>query len=411
MSEIDNIPEGWVETEIGNIPIDWKCVNFIEVGDDNVKRPFISGPFGSNISSKFFVESGVPVIRGNNLKLGIDNKFNDEGFAYLTKEKANELGTYAEKDDIIFTAAGTIGQVGIIEEKNKYSKYIISNKQLRARLNKKNVLPIYSYYWFSSPIMEKILKKRNTGSTIPLINLTILKTLPLPLPPLPEQKAIASILTSFDDKIELLQAQNKTLETIAQTIFKEWFGKYQIGDDLPEGWRVGEYSDLVKLSSGKGVKKSDYIKDGKYQIIGANGKIGRLNKFLINEKVILTGRVGTLGTVFMLNKPAWISDNVLINKPCIENSFYFTYFTLKGFNFFALNTGSTQPLITQRDLKSVNIIIPESIILKKYEEKSNILFSKIEINTAQIQTLKKTRDTLLPKLMSGQLRVQDNDIR
>ena len=124
-----------------NIPEGWKWIDFIEVGDHRLKRPFISGPFGSNISSKFFVESGVPVIRGNNLKLGVSNRFNDVGFAYLTKDKADELNTYAEIDDIIFTAAGTIGQVGIIEQNNLFDRYIISNKQLRARLNKNLILP------------------------------------------------------------------------------------------------------------------------------------------------------------------------------------------------------------------------------------------------------------------------------
>jgi type I restriction enzyme S subunit len=182
------------------------------------------------------------------------------------------------------------------------------------------------------------------------------------------------ILTAFDDKIELLQAQNKTLETTAQTIFKEWFGKYKIGDELPEGWRVGKYGELVNLSSGKGVKKSEYIENGQYEIIGANGLLGRLDKFLINEKVIITGRVGTLGTVYIINKLTWISDNVLISKPIINNSFYFTYFTLKTFDFSTLNTGSTQPLITQSALKSVEIKFPDKLILEKFENLSKPLF-------------------------------------
>jgi type I restriction enzyme, S subunit len=91
------------------------------------KGAIISGPFGSNISSKFFQESGVPVIRGNNLSNSIE-KFIDNGFVFISEKKADELNAYAIKDDIIFTAAGTIGQVGLIEANSKYKKYVISNK-------------------------------------------------------------------------------------------------------------------------------------------------------------------------------------------------------------------------------------------------------------------------------------------
>ena len=82
------------------------------------------------------------------------------------------------------------------------------------------------------------------------------------LPPIQEQKAIAKVLTAFDDKIELLQAQNKTLETMAQTIFKEWFGKYQIGDELPEGWRVVELQSVIEIGSSKRIFASEYTVSG-----------------------------------------------------------------------------------------------------------------------------------------------------
>ena len=85
------------------------------------KGAVISGPFGSNISSKFFVDKGVPVIRGNNMSLSLD-KFYDDGFVFVTKEKADELNCYAQEGDLIFTAAGTIGQVGILEAPLNYSK-------------------------------------------------------------------------------------------------------------------------------------------------------------------------------------------------------------------------------------------------------------------------------------------------
>ncbi len=121
------------------------------------KGAIVSGPFGSNISKKFFVKDGVPVIRGNNLTLG-RKKFVDEGFVYITEEKAYELrNCEAVAGDLVFTAAGTLGQVGLIPTNTEYSKYIISNKQLRIRCNPDRALPEYLYYWFSAPAMREYI--------------------------------------------------------------------------------------------------------------------------------------------------------------------------------------------------------------------------------------------------------------
>ena len=131
--------ERFKETEIGFIPESW---DFLKIEDikSNEKRSVITGPFGSNISSKFFVDEGIPVIRGNNLTNDL-NRFKDDGFVFITSEKADELKAWALSEDIIITAAGTLGQVGIIEKGSKFEKYVISNKQMRLRVNKNIIKP------------------------------------------------------------------------------------------------------------------------------------------------------------------------------------------------------------------------------------------------------------------------------
>ena len=164
------------------LPTGWEWSNIDTLKAEG--RSIVSGPFGSNIGSRFFVETGVPVIRGNNLSLDAI-RFKDTGFVFLTDEKAEEFrNCEAHTNDLIFTAAGTIGQVGIIPPNARFQKYIISNKQLRARLDTRKIRPIFAYYWLSSPTMIQFIQSRNTGSTIPLINLTVLKSLPIPVPPL-----------------------------------------------------------------------------------------------------------------------------------------------------------------------------------------------------------------------------------
>lgn len=175
------------------------------------KRSIISGPFGSNISSKYFVESGIPVIRGNNLSLSYD-KFYDDGFVFVTKEKADELKCYAYPNDLIFTAAGTLGQVGIIPVASNYKEYIISNKQIRARIDTNKVDLLYAYYWFSSPWIQKMLKQSNKGSTVPLLTLNEIRDLPILYPEsLVAQNNIAQCIDLISRKIDINNNINDNL--------------------------------------------------------------------------------------------------------------------------------------------------------------------------------------------------------
>ena len=381
MSIDEKLPFGWVKENLV------KCLE--SVIDYRGKTPEKS-------------DTGILTLSAKSVKMG----YIDYSQAYYISPKTYKsfmVRGFPKKGDVLMTTEAPLGCVAILDRDDVG----IAQRLLTLRGKKGILNNDYLRYYLTSRRGQYELHSRASGSTVQGIRRTEFVKVDIIRPSFEEQQTIASILTSFDDKIELLQAQNETLETIAQTIFKEWFGKYQVGDELPEGWRVGKYQEIVNLSSGKGVKQSEYIDHGEYEIIGANGSIGNLDKFLINEKIIITGRVGTLGTVFIINKPAWISDNVLISKPKNNCLFHFAYFTLKGFNFAALNTGSTQPLITQGDLKAVEIIIPIETVLKSFEKVSNKLFQKIEDNQEQIQTLQKTRDTLLPKLMSGKLRVEE----
>ena len=171
----------WPKVELQNIAL-------------NDKGAIASGPFGSNISAKYFVEEGVPVIRGNNLTKG-KTKFIDESFAYLTETKAAEFpNCIAVTDDIVFTAAGSIGQVGIIPPDTRYEQYVISNKQLRVRLDKSKANPNFVYAWLSSPLMVRYLENMNNGGAVPLLNLGIIRKVPVPLPPMETQTRLRQSL-------------------------------------------------------------------------------------------------------------------------------------------------------------------------------------------------------------------------
>ncbi|WP_165064193.1 restriction endonuclease subunit S [Desulfovibrio sp. ZJ200] len=252
----------------------------------------------------------------------------------------------------------------------------------------------WAYYYLKTQDINEL----DSGSAIPSTSREDFYQLPVSVPPLQEQHAIAAVLSSLDDKIDLLNRQNVTLEAMAEALFRQWFA-------ITSGERNNKtkIGDLFDISSGKGLKKEAFLENGTYPILGANGKIGTTNEFLYDEKIIYTGRVGTLGNIFTFFEKAWYSDNTLVFTEI--KYFYFTYFLLKFLHLEDYNVGSTQPLIRQSDIKNIEIFLPHKIRIEKFEGIAENIFAKIRSNQTQIITLEKLRDTLLPKLMSGEVRV------
>lgn len=411
------------ETDIGQIPSHWNLMTIDDI-KASTKKSIISGPFGSNISAKYFVEVGVPVIRGNNLSLDIQKKFKDEGFVFISEEKAKELGTWAEKDDIIFTAVGTIGQVGILLGNEKYLKYIISNKQLRLRVNTELVEPLYAYYWFASPFMIDMILQRNTGSSVPLINLSVLKSLLIPLPPKEERISILNVLSSLDDKIDLLHRQNATLEKMAETLFRQWFV-----EEAKEEWENCNLEDLCSQvnSGGTPSTKIESYYNGHINwystkelndnfLFESNSKItddGLKNssaKLFPKGTVVIAiyaaptvGRLGILGNESAFNQAA--CGFIANDKICCKE-FIYLFLKSQRDELNAMASGSAQQNLNVGKIKSYPAFIPDAVSMEQFRIVIIPMFKKIEKNTMKIRTLTALRDTLLPKLMSGEIRVE-----
>jgi type I restriction enzyme S subunit len=256
----------------------------------------------------------------------------------------------------------------------------------------------FIYYVLFGAYDELVALK--SGSAQPNLNTSLIKGLQISTPDVNEQCAIAEVLSSLDDKIDLLTRQNATLEALAQTYFRQWFV-----ESVSEDWETITLADLAIVSTGKGLKREQFIENGQYSVLGANGEIGRTDNYLYDEEIIITGRVGTHGKVFLINDKVWISDNVLIIKPFKCEYRFATYFMLKGLDYESMNVGSTQPLITQTDLKKQELAVTSGLF-EKFNDKVAMFFDKITANAHQIQTLQKLRDTLLPKLISGEVRVK-----
>jgi type I restriction enzyme S subunit len=238
------------------IPSGWRVVTVDEI---KAQEPSscVAGPFGSSISSKFFVDEGVPVIRGGNLRADL-TQFVPEGFVFVSTEQARKYPAQRVKaGDLIFTCWGTIGQVGRIPRDGPFPEYIISNKQLKLRPNTGLADSLFLYYYFASPEMVAHIRGRAIGSAVPGINLGILKELPVVLPPLRTQRKLVAILSAYDDLIENNNRRIKILEEMAQRIYREWFVELrypgheetQLTESrlgpMPSAWCVTQLSNLV----------------------------------------------------------------------------------------------------------------------------------------------------------------------
>ena len=384
-----NIPVGWVETTLG------ESINLIGGGTPKT-------------TIEEYWDGDIPW-------LSVVDFNNDNRWVLKTEKNITKLGLdksstkLLNKGDVIISARGTVGALAQLKYPMTFNQSCYGIRQ------KENITSENFMFYLIKCSIQKI--NRNVhGAVFDTITKQTFDFINIVLPPLSEQKAIAKVLTAFDDKIELLQAQNKTLETMAQTIFKEWFGKYQIGDELPEGWRVGKLGDVIDIFDSKRVPLSKPQREsmsGDYRYYGATKVMDYVNDYLFDGIYLLFAEDGSVmdenGHPFLqyVWGKFWVNNHTHILKGKNGFSTELLYVLCKKMKVAGIVNGAVQLKINQGNLLSKEIILPTDFILDKVDKIIQPLFNKLRINSSQIQSLTKTRDTLLPKLMSGQVRVNN----
>ena len=243
------------------------------------------------------------------------------------------------------------------------------------------------------------------GSAVPTLNRNHLQALAVKVPPLPTQQKIAAILSSLDDKIELNNKINTNLEAQAQTIFKSWFVDFEpFGRKMPEGWKVGKLSDLITVKYGKDHKK---LNDGNYPVYGSGGIMRYVEKFLYDKESVLIPRKGTLNNVFYINEPFWSVDTMFYTEMKKENIAKYVYFFVKGKDLNSMNAGSAVPSMTTEILNAIEVVIPSDEYLEKFENIVSPMFKQIKQCIIENENLASIRDTLLQKLMNGEIELDE----
>lgn len=273
----------------------------------------------------------------------------------------------------------------------------------------------FIYYLSNSEYFKEPAIKSMVGSSgRQRVQRDVVENLEIYVPSLNTQKKIGRLLSLFDKKISLNKKINKNLEEQLSLLFNDWFvnctpfkNEELIKSEwsvVPESWKDIEFGELIEITSGNrpDEKSEDKTSEFNIPLFGASKIMGYTKEYSYNEDILIIGRVGTHGVVQRVNYPCFPSDNTFVIK---SDYCGFVYQLLKRIDYDSLNTGSTQPLITQKSLKSVNTILPDEKILSKFEMISKTIFDKIQLNNDEISNLTKLRDTLLPKLMSGEIDV------
>ena len=378
------IPAGWEETTLGEVS---DITSSKRIFANEYKTSWIPFFRGKEITEKFY---------GNSISTEL----------FISEERYKELEKTVwvpQEGDILLTSVWTLGNPYLVE---KGMKFYFKDWNITRFHNFKDISPKWLFYRIISPIGKEILSHAKIGSTQQAYTIISLKQLPIHLPPLPEQQAIAAVLSSFDDKIELLRAENQTLEQMGQELFKERFGKWKVGDELPEGWRVGKITEIIRRESiSYKCDKKDLDDKGKTPILdqGTTGLYGYTSRdpdFIATKDspvIIFTNHTCNF---WFIDYPFCAIQNVLPYRWINGYDEYFLYFMTKGSIKFTEYKGHRPSFV------ALDFVIPPIELAQEFSKIAEGILKKISWNKEQIQTLSATRDQLLPKLMSGEVRVE-----
>jgi len=361
--------------------------------------------------SNSYKDEGISLIRSQNI---LDFKFSFDGLAFIDNEQADCLkNVTVEKNDILLNITGdSVARCCIVSDSVLPAR--VNQHVSIIRLNSEKADYRFIFYALQA-LKEELLMQAEIGATRKALTKGMIENLDIQFPPLPEQRAIASVLSSLDDKIDLLHRQNKTLEAMAETLFRQWFV-----EEADEGWEEGDIYRLIDVVYGYPFKSKFFnekqiglplirIRDLK------NGYSNIYTNEECEEKHILNcgDLVASMDGEFRLY--VWAGEKSVLNqRACkfvpkhnyVPHLYVFSLLKPHLHYYENVNIGTTVIHLSKADIDDIRISIPPKEILEQFGEIVNFFHEKLKNNNNQIRTLEKLRDTLLPKLMSGEVRVK-----
>ncbi|WP_237229077.1 restriction endonuclease subunit S [Rubinisphaera sp. JC750] len=444
----------WIEIEVNSIAA-------------TERNAVVGGPFGSDLVSKDYVPVGVPVIRGQNLSI---DRWVAGPYVYVSNEKADRLSAnLAKPGDLVFTQRGNAvlkgGQVAIVPE-GKYDRYLISQSQMKLTPDLTKVDPVFLLYVFRSHGHAEYLRNNAVVTGVPHTNLGLLRSFSFQLPSLSDQRRIADILGSLDDKIELNRRMNDTLEAMARRLFKSWFVNFdpvhakatlrrqhpklsnadlsrralpnmapEIAElfpdefeesalgPIPKGWDACTIEDIAILDK-TSVKPGNFpeevfdhysipsFDDGKTPVQEPGNQI-KSNKFVVTDDCVLLTKLNPRIPRVWLPTPAEsrrsiCSTEFLVLRPRESTTREYLFSLMASRSFFEVyetmvtGTSGSHQRVKPEYLSAMSVVKPLRDIQDTFSKQANSFYSHMERLRLEAATLVATRDKLLPKLLSGE---------
>ncbi|MBL3527525.1 MAG: restriction endonuclease subunit S [gamma proteobacterium endosymbiont of Lamellibrachia anaximandri] len=394
--------------------------------------------------------SGIPLITAKIIKKGtilpVTEFIAEEDYDSWMRRGIPELG------DIVMTTEAPLGEVAQLDGR----KVALAQRVITLRGKPKLLDNTFLKYLMASQFVQHQLDGRGTGTTVNGIKQSELRRITLKFPSFLEQKSIAHILGTLDDKIELNRQMNATLEAMAQALFKSWFVDFDpvidnalaaghpipeplharaearkaLGDKrkplpeaiqkqfpsrfvfneemgwVPEGWECMQWGSFAKLEYGKSLK--GYREgEGSVPVFGTNGKVGLTGKALCDKEGIIIGRKGAYRGVHYSETPFYVIDTAFFLSPLVSLSVKWAYYEILRFDINGMDSGSAIPSTSRDDFYSLWSVFPKIGIQDEFDRLISMIYEKKLFNDSGNTSLSLIRDTLLPKLLSGQLRIPD----
>ena len=439
---------------IGEVPTHWEITTLGEVcrrGGGNIQ----TGPFGSQLHASDYVPVGVPSIMPTNIG---ENRIVEDGIVRITEHDANRLGQHRLRTgDIVYSRRGDVEKRALIREREE--GWLCGTGCLKVRLGTGVVDPLFASLFLGHPSIREWIVRHAVGATMPNLNTSIMSAVPFVLPSLAEQKAIAAVLGALDDKIELNRRMNATLEAMARALFQSWFvdfdpvrakldGRQPEGLDaataalfpatfqvsplgpIPQGWDVKTADEVSTVGIGKTPPRKEHHwfsenpSDVPWMSIRDLGDAGvfisHTSEFLTAEAVEkfrvrrIPDNTVVLSFKLTMGRVAITDGEMLSNEaiahfrlnPEMPFGSAYLYCYLKGFGYDQLgSTSSIATAINSDMVRGIRILVPPIGIAEVFEQTVKPLFTQMKNIRKQSRTLATLRDTLLPKLLSGELSV------
>lgn len=431
------------------LPNDWTWTTLGAVAD------FVNGDRSSNYPAQSDrVEAGVPFINTGHIEP--NGRLTSVAMDYITRDSFERLRSGKVKSgDIVYCLRGsTIGKTA----RNHFTEGAIASSLVIVRA-KANVCQEYLYFYLTSPLGQQLVKQHDNGSAQPNLSVRSLCNYPLPLPPLPEQRAIAHILGTLDDKIELNRRMNETREAMARALFKSWFvdfdpvraktegrdtglpkpladlfpGSFEDSElgEIPRGWGVkpiGDLADVVGGSTPSTTKPAFWdgmhhwatpkdlsnlsipvLLDTERRVTDAG--LAQISSGLLSVGTVLLSSRAPIGYLAIAEVPVAINQGFIAMNPRagVSNLFLMLWARSAHDEIVSRANGSTFLEISKANFRPIPLVAPPRDVMRKFDQTARPLYERIVECARETRSLATLRDTLLPKLISGELRVKDED--